>query len=229
MGPLESLPYMIGGPLILSLGLATYLHSRKEKAGMFLSYLLFIWGIVFSLFPFMFFAGSYERALLVFRIMAALLVFVPFFYVMAIIAIVKEDDRTRKRLFMIFLAASSALSLTPFLFPGIIDVQFEGGIYHGTFNLQSANLSLVTSIFFLILPSFYALTKMGEVAPELRIRARGTIAAYVASDIFYITEVYLAALGNYRYIHILNSLIVMCAYAIYYFFVMRRVYYGTGP
>jgi len=223
---LNSLPYMIGGPLILSLAVATYIHARKEPAGLFLSLLLLLWGIVFALFPFMFFAGSYERALFVFKIMAALLVFLPFFYAMAIMTIVRDEDASMRRLFIVFLLMSCALILSLFLFPGIIDVRLEDGIYHGTFNLQSANLSLVTSIFFLILPSFYALRRMGNVERELRIRVRGTIAAYVASDIFYITEVYLAAFKNYEYTHLLNTLIVMCAYAIYYFFVMRRVYHG---
>ncbi len=227
MGMLESLPYMIGGPLILSLALATYLHARKEPAGTFLSLLLLVWGTVFSLFPFMFFAGDPERALFIFRIMASLLVFVPFFYAMAIMTIVREEGRSMRRLFIVFLLMSLALVLSLFLFPGIIGVRVEDGIYHGTFSLQSANLTLVTSIFFLILPSFYALRRMGKVEPELRIRVRGTIAAYVASDIFYVTEVYLAAFKNYDYIHLLNGLIVMCAYAIYYFFVMRRVYHGS--
>ena len=227
MGMLESLPYMIGGPLILSLAIATYVHTKKEPAGIFLSLLLFVWGMVFSLFPFMFFAGSYDRALLIFRIMASLLVFVPFFYAMAIMTIVKEEGRSMKRLFIVFLLISFALILSIFLFPELIGVRVEDGIYHGTFSLQSANLTLVTSIFFLILPSFYALRRMGKVEPELQVRARGTIAAYVASDIFYVTEVYLAAFKNYDYIHFLNALIVMCAYAIYYFFVMRRVYRGS--
>ena len=227
MGVLDSLPYMIGGPLILSLALATYIHAGKERTGLFLSLLLLAWGMVFSLFPFMFFADSHEHALLIFRIMAALLVFLPFFYSMAIMTIVKDEDASMRRIFMVFLVMSIALIISLFTFPGIIDVRLEGSIYHGTFNLHSANLTLVTSMFFLILPSFYALQRMGKVEPELRIRVRGAIAAYVASDIFYIIEVYLAAFGDYRYIHLLNALIVICAYAIYYFFVIRRVYRGT--
>lgn len=226
MGMLESLPYMIGGPLILSLSLATYLHTRKEPAGLFLFLLLLTWGTVFSLFPFLFFSSNYEQALFIFHIMTSLLVLIPVLYVMAIMAIVKEKN-TIDLWTMTLIILSIALISIMLIVPGVIDVKSDNGIYHGIFNLQSANLTLLSSLIFILLPSAYILREGKRLEKEIRIRARGTIAAYVAADVFYVTEAYMAAFHNYDYIHLLNGLVVMCAYAIYYFSVMRRIYRGS--
>ena len=146
---------------------------------------------------------------------------------MGIIDIVKGKYPARKLHFTLFFILSLAIFMSLFIFPDTIGVELEDGIYHGTFSLQSANVTLLSSLFYIIIPSVYLLGSTGKMELELRIRARGTIAAYIGVDVFYIIEVYLAAYKNYGYVHISNAFIVMGAYAIYYFLIMRRVYYGS--
>ena len=226
MGILDSLPYLIGGPLILSLSFATYIHVKKEAVGILVSFLLLLWGTVFSLFPFLFFARSYERALLIFHIMTSLLTLIPATYVMGIILLLNER-KNDLLWFLILIIASSALLALTFIIPGLIDVKIQDGVYYGVFKLETADLSLISSLFLIIMPSIYISMRMTGAERELRIRARGTIASYVAADIFYMMDVYLSALNHYEYVHLLNGFIVICAYAIYYFSVMRRIYRGS--
>lgn len=227
MSIFDFMPYMIGGPLILSLALATYIYNRKEPAGIFFSAFFFLWGVVFSLFPFLFFAENSESAFFLFRIMTSMLALMPFFYLMGIIDMVKVKYPARKLHVTLFFILSLGIFLSQFIFPDTIGVELEDGIYHGTFSLHYANVALLSSLFYIIIPSLYLLGSTGKLEPGLRIRARGTIAAYISVDVFYITEVYLATYQNYDYVHILNAFIVMGAYAIYYFLIMRRVYYGS--